>query len=65
MQLAGLNKIHNFFTPWPSHNTVVCVDSRRQLCCEHTDGAGAGVHGCCRVTQCVQPRRTKGQGGEI
>ena len=44
---AGLNKNHNFFTPWPSHNTVVCLDSRRQLCCEHMEGAGAGVHRCC------------------
>ena len=22
---AGLNKNHNLFTPWPSHDTVVCV----------------------------------------
>ena len=64
-QLAGSNKIHNYFTPWPSHDTVACVDNRRHLCCEHMEGAGAEIHGCCRVTQCVQARRTEGQGRQI
>ena len=56
---AGLNKNHNFFTPWPSHDTVVCVDNRRQLCCEHMEGDGAGVHRCCGrwkgLWSCVSP----------
>ena len=56
---AGLNKNHNFFIPWPSHGKVVCVDNRRQLCCEHMEGAGAGVHRCCGrwkgLWSCVSP----------
>ena len=56
---AGLNKNHNFFTPWPSHDAVVCVDNRRQVCCEHMEGAGAGVHRCCGrwkgLWSCVSP----------
>ena len=56
---AGLNKIHNFFTPWPSHDTVVCVDNIRQLRCEHMQGAGAAIHRCCGLWKglwsCVSP----------
>ena len=57
---AGWNKNHNCFTPWPSHGTVVCVDNRMQLCCEHIEGAGAGVAVGGRTCgpACHQIRRT-------